>query len=571
MAKYFADIEDIEFNLFSFLEVQNHKKYSMEVQDIKDILSEYVKFIENEIFPSREPSDLEGVRLENGTVYVPKSIHKFHKSYYENGWFALGLPEPIGGVPVSEALNMACLSLGTSANVAYTMYPGLSKAALNVINLKGSEELRELYIAGMMDGRWGGTMCLTEAGAGSDVGALRTTAIPNGDGSFNIEGVKIFISGGDADIYENQIHLVLAKTPGAPDGTKGISLFLVPKVLVNDDKTLGATNNVICTKIEHKMGIHASATCELTFGGEGECKGWLIGKEFEGMQNMFIMMNEARLTCSMQGEAQASSAFLNSLHYAKERVQFGTEIANHGDVKRMLLKMRAVSRGLRALTYYTADLFDASKNKEEAEGLINFLTPICKAYCTEEGFLVSAEAVQVHGGYGYCQEYGVEQYVRDSIIGKIYEGTNGIQALDLVTRKILKDQGKSLGIVTKKIMTFLGKLDDNLSTEKEMIVSSLKTYDQVMKKIQRVAQEKKFNEINEYAFDVLMMTSHIVVTWLLGEQSLKVNEKEEGFSQEFKQSKVDDFKVFTHYYLSKNEGLSKAILSDAIELSSLVL
>ncbi len=569
MAKYYSDLEDVEFNLFHFLKIQNFEEYGLDANDMKGILIEYDKFIENEIFPSREPSDLEGVRHENGNVIAPESLKKFHKAYHDNGWFSLGLPEAIGGTPVPEALAMGSVSLATGANTAYAMYPGLSKAALNVINLKGTDEMKNRYIPKMMEGLWSGTMCLTEAGAGSDVGALRTTANPNDDGSYNIKGVKIFISGGDSDLYENTVHLVLAKTPGAEEGTKGISLFVVPKHLVNDDQSLGDFNNVACTKIEHKMGIHASATCELTFGGEGDCKGWLIGDEFDGMATMFIMMNEARILCGIQGEAQANLAYLMAENYAKERVQFGTEISNHPDVKRMLFKMRASARGLRALILYTANLFDEVKEKAELQGRIELLTPICKAYTTEEGLLASLEAVQVHGGYGYCQEYGVEQFVRDTVIAKIYEGTNGIQAMDFVMRKILKDQGQSITLLLKDIGRFVENLNADYQYEQSVFGGALKDFQNVLGLIQKQAGDKDFNPILENCFDTLMMASHLTTAWLLGRHALEAQSAD--VSEKLKKTKKEDFSIYCRYFLTKNAGLAQSMLGGGPNVSSLEL
>jgi len=387
MGNYKADIRDVEFNLTELLKVQDWKEFGLEDNDIKGILSEYNKYVENEVFPTREPSDQVGVKHVNKKVIVPEVLHGVQKSFYDNGWFALGMPEAIGGTPVPESLYVACMSLATGANCAWTMYPGLSRAALNVINIKGDEFMKTHIVPQMMSGTWGGTMCLTEAGAGSDVGALRTTAKPLGNGKFAVQGTKIFISSGESDLYENNIHLVLARTPGGAEGTKGISLFVVPRFKINEDGSMGESNNVVCSKIEHKMGIHASATCEMQFGIDGQSEGWLIGEEFEGMATMFIMMNEARLYCGIQGESQANLAYMMAEQYSKERAQFGKEIINHPDVRRNLLKMRAMVRGMRALCLYTANLFNKAKTDHNKEAIIGLLTPICKAYCSELGYL----------------------------------------------------------------------------------------------------------------------------------------------------------------------------------------
>jgi hypothetical protein len=568
MPKYLSDLQDIEFNLFNFLNIEQYKNYGLEKQDIKSLLSEYNKFIATEVFPSREPSDIEGVKLVNGNVVVPECLKKFHHAFHENGFFALGQPEEIGGMPAPEALVIACTSLMTGANNAYSMYPGLTKAAMNVIRMKGDQKLKDTYLPKMMEGCWSGTMCLTEAGAGSDVGALRSTATPNNDGTYSIKGVKIFISGGEADLYENTIHLVLAKTPNAPEGTKGISLFVVPRFLATENAEVGANNNVVCTKVEHKMGIHASATCELNFGMNGECKGWMIGEEFDGMTSMFIMMNEARLLCGIQGEAQANLAYLMSEDYAKERSQFGKTINELPDVKRMLIKMRSASRGMRALCMYTADLFDQSKTDETKEGLIGLLTPITKAYCSEEGTQVSMEAVQTHGGYGYCQEYGVEQFLRDTVIAKIYEGTNGIQAMDFVMRKIVKNEGKDITMLLKKIGGFCASELGDYQAEKNLLLKSLSDLQEVLGDLTKDVVAKKFDKILGNSHDIMMMSSHLIVAWLLGEHAIKAK-KDSGLSSEYVTSKQEDFSFYARYYLSKNFGIKSNLQFSGLELSEL--
>jgi alkylation response protein AidB-like acyl-CoA dehydrogenase len=573
MAKYVSDLQDVYFNLFDVLKVHEVEKFGLGEDDIRGIVNEFDKFVEQEIFPTREKSDMEGVRLENGKVYAPESVKAVHKSFHENGWFALGFPEEIGGSPVSEAVNVGCIGLGTGANSAWMMYPGLSRAALNVINLKFNSPLKDVIVNKMITGEWGGTMCLTEAGAGSDVGALRSTATPNGDGSFNIKGVKIFISGGDNDLYSNIFHLVLARTPGAAEGTKGISLFLVPKFKIDAAGSLGELNDVVCTKIEHKMGIHASATCELTFGEANNCQGWLIGEEFEGMANMFIMMNEARLYCGIQGEAQANLAFKLTEQYAKERSQFGQELIKHPDVKRMLLRMRSLGRGMRAISLYTASLFDKGHDDKMAQAYIGFLTPICKSFCSEKGFQVSVDAVQVHGGYGYCTEYGIEQFVRDTKIATIYEGTNGIQAVDLVMRKVLKDQGKTLNSIAAEIMSFVNSLDEaTWSKQKAVILKSLAAATPIVERFASLAAQNKMEQILQHCTDFLDFCSNLVVAWRLGISAqiaqAKLNNANE-VDKSFYQSKMMDFKVFTQHFLVHNLSLAKTMTDLEEDITSI--
>jgi alkylation response protein AidB-like acyl-CoA dehydrogenase len=574
MGYYKADIRDIEFNLTELLKVQEWTDYGLGEQDIKGILAEYNKFVENEIFPTREPSDQQGVKHVNKKGLAPESIKGVQKSFYENGWFALGLPEDIGGTPVPEGLYVACMSLATGANVAWMMYPGLSRAAMNVINLKGSEFMKTHIVPKMMSGEWGGTMCLTEAGAGSDVGSLRSTAKPLDNGMYSIKGTKIFISSGESDLYANNMHLVLARTPKGGEGSKGISLFVVPRFKIKEDGTNGEANNVVCSKIEHKMGIHASATCELQFGVDGETQGWLIGEEFDGMATMFIMMNEARLYCGIQGESQANLAYQMANKYVKERAQFGKEIIHHPDVARNLLKMRAMSRGMRALCLHTANLFNKAHKDHQFESMIGLLTPICKAYCSEQGFLVSSTALQAHGGYGYCTEYGVEQFVRDTQIAMIYEGTNGIQAIDFVMRKILKDGGKALGALTNEIVASVQALDESkFKKEKDLFNKVLLSAQSMMQHISGYAKNNQYNLILQNCSDFLHFASQMVVGWKLLESAVLADQKlatAAGDDKAFYDSKIADFKVYCGHYLVHNLSTAKTItefVDDVTQLS----
>lgn len=565
MAKYRTDLKDISFNLFKDLKVQDHTQDYGE-NDLKDIIIQFDKFAENEVYSCRVEGDEVGVKLtEDRGVVVPESFKKATKQYYENGWFALGYPEEIGGMPAPHSVSFACTSIYVGANCALSMYSGLSQGAMNVILQVGSEEQKAKFIAPMMEGRWGGTMCLTEPGAGSDVGASKTTATPNDDGTYSVKGVKIFISSGESDIYENNIHLVLARTPGSEEGTKGLSLFIVPRSQVNEDGSVGDYNNVKCTKIEEKMGIHGSATCELTFGGEGDCRGWLIGKEHEGIVNMFIMMNEARLLCGIQGESQANLAYELTEQYAKERSQFNKEIINHPDVKRMLLKMRAMSRGMRSLILYTSNLFDVEKTGDKlAEKELALLTPVCKAYCTDEAFQVTVDAIQVHGGYGYCTEYGIEQFARDTKIATIYEGTNGIQALDFVMRKILKDKGETFMALGAKIQESLANpIASKWKNECASLATSMQKAQTILEHYGKYANDKNFDAILASSTDFLAFCGNLIVAWrllrgaIVAEELLAQGDEDKVYLE----SKALDFKIFCQHYLSRNAGIAQSILN----------
>lgn len=574
MAVYQSDLQDIFFNLFDV-----HKVHEMtdqfEENDLKDILREYDKFIGQEFFPCRETGDQEGVQLTKEGVKVPPSFHAPHKAFYENGWYGLGYSEDIEGIPAPEPIGFAAASIATGSNVSLSMYYGLTKGAMNVILKVGSEEQKKFYIPQMMSGAWGGTMCLTEPGAGSDVGNLKTTATPMEDGKYKMSGVKIFISSGDNDLYDNIIHLVLARTPGADAGTKGLSLFIVPKMKVNSDGSLNGSNDVFCTKVEEKMGIHGQATCELTFGQNGDCEGYLIGKEGEGMQNMFIMMNEARLLCGIQGESQANLCYALTRKYAEERVQFGTEIKNMPDVKRMLLKMRSMSRGLRALNIYAGCLIEKENHGDQSVASeLALLTPICKAYASEEGFQVSVDGVQVHGGYGFCSEYGIEQFVRDTKIATIYEGTNGIQAMDFVLRKILKDQGKTFMMIGQKVQKTMQKeIAKEWDHELRMMGKSMEQSENILKKYAAFMAAKNMNGVLSSAYDFLMYCGNIVLSWQLLEQACVAKEKlgsaESDDNKRYYESKIIDFKVFCQQFLVRNLAIAQSILNFDEDLSGL--
>ena len=575
MAKFKIDLEDIYFNLFSDLKVQDSIEDFGE-NDLKDVINQYAKFVENEVDPTRVPGDEQGVTLdpEKGVI-VPECFKTALKKYYENGWYGLGYAEELGGMPMSQSVTSACHSIFLGANVALSMYTTLTQGCMNVILKVGSDDQKNYYVPKMMEGAWGGTMCLTEPGAGSDVGAVKSTATPNDDGSYNIKGVKIFISSGDNDIYENIIHLVLARTPGAVEGTKGLSLFIVPKYQ-SENGNLGDFNNVKCTKIEEKMGIHGSSTCELTFGGEGDCVGYMIGNEFEGMNNMFIMMNEARLMCGVQGEAQGNLVYELTKQYVGERSQFGKEIVHHPDVKRMMLKMRAMGRGMRSLILYASDLMDKEEHGDEAAAKeLALLIPIVKSYCTDEGFQLSVDAIQLHGGYGFCTEYGIEQFARDTKIATIYEGTNGIQSIDFVMRKILGDKAATFTKLAEKIQKEMASAaGKGMDKELEVLGMSLAKGQKVMERYGAFAAEKKFDNILASSMDYLNYCGNITVAWrlLVGANIAQDALGSCGDAEKaFLESKIMDFKVFCQHYLTRNVGIAHSILNFEQDLTSLEL
>lgn len=474
MANLLVDERDIKFVLYEQLNIEElceseiYSEFSREMFDM--VLEAATKLAEKELAPTNADGDAKGVVLEGGQVRVPESFHKAYQLYCEGGWSTLAVDPNEGGQGFPNVIYCATIELFGAANQALLMYPGLTIGSARLIEKYGTEDQKRTYMDNMYSGIWGGTMCLTEPQAGSDVGALRTKAIRRPDGAYNISGNKIFISAGDHDLTENIIHMVLARVEGAPAGTKGISIFIVPKFRLENGGLV--PNDVITMAAEKKMGIHGSATCALNFGEKDDCIGYLLGQENEGMRIMFNMMNEARLAVGFQGLAQASAAYMQALRYAKERYQ-GPDIATmrdplapkvpiiqHPDVRRMLMWMKSMTEGIRGLLYYAGyceDRVKTAKSVEEAakyQGFLDILIPICKAYSSDMGFRCTELAVQVHGGYGYCREYPVEQYLRDCKIASIYEGTNGIQALDLVGRKL----GYKQGILFKSIVEETGNL-----------------------------------------------------------------------------------------------------------------
>jgi len=486
MAQFIADRRDVDFVLHEQLQVETlskHEKYAeFNKKTIDLIISEARNLALKELLPTQVDGDREGARFENGKVTAPESFHKAWELYKEGEWVALSDAPEWGGQGMPATLSLAASDYFIGANFAFMMYPGLTHGAGRLVQTFGTPKQKDLFLKKMFSGEWTGTMLLTEPEAGSDVGALSTSAVKNDDGTYSISGNKIFISSGEHDMAENIIHPVLARIEGAPEGTKGISMFLVPKIRVNDDGSLGEPNDVVCTGIEEKMGIHGNATCSLSLGSKGNCCGTLLGEENKGMRAMFQMMNEARLLVGLQGLACASPAYMYAVNYARERVQGrhllkaleddapSVPIIEHPDIRRLLLTMKVYVEGMRSLLYYIGNCGDklriSAKEEDKAryQGLIDLLIPVAKGYVTDKAFEVCNLGVQVYGGYGYIKEYPMEQLLRDCRITQIYEGTNGIQAMDLLGRKLGMNKGKP-------IMDFLGEVQQTIAAAKS--VSSL--------------------------------------------------------------------------------------------------
>ncbi len=469
--RYKADLREFNFLLFEQFKLgellERERFAGWGEEEIRTSLSECYRFAREVLGPLNVVGDTQGCRVEHGQVVTPTGFKDAWKKLYESGWRSIGVPAEYGGAGAPRTVQILVEELLSGSNAAFNLYPGLAYGAAEVIEHFGTAEQKKLFCQPMFGGKWGGTMCLTEPHAGTDVGSAKTSATRNPDGSYSIRGTKIFISGGDHDLAENIVHLVLARTPDAPPGTKGLTLFIVPKFRVNPDGTLAKGNDVAVGAIEHKMGINGSATCMLNFGDSGECIGFPVGGEEklnQGMPQMFKLMNAARISVGVQGAAVASSAYLNALDYAKERKQGSSithwkdataprvPILEHADVRRMLLHMKAVTEGIRALavklTYHQDNVDSARAGDEKGamyhQGQVDLLVPLVKAYGSDQGFRICEMAIQTYGGAGYTRDYPVEQYCRDAKIFSIYEGTNHIQAMDLVGRKLGQAGGANL-------------------------------------------------------------------------------------------------------------------------------
>ncbi|MDG1863696.1 MAG: acyl-CoA dehydrogenase C-terminal domain-containing protein [Yoonia sp.] len=475
MPIYNAPVKDIQFVLHDLLKVskQDIAGYAdLDREFTGAVIEEAGKIATDVLAPLNQIGDTEGCVLENGIVRTPTGFKAAFDQVRAGGWTSMDCDEVYGGQGLPYLMSMAALEPSVSANMAFNMYQGLTHGAYSAINVHGTDAQKQKYLPKMVTCEWTGTMNLTEPHCGTDLGLMRTKAVPNGDGSYKISGQKIFISAGDHDMADNIIHLVLAKIPGGPEGIKGVSLFIVPKIRINEDGSLGERNGVSVGKIEEKMGIHGNATCVMNYD---EAEGVLLGEEHKGMRAMFVMMNEARLGVGLQGYAQAEAAYQNAVFYANDRLQgravTGAEnpdgpadpLIVHPDIRRNLMDQKSFVEGARAFTMWGANLIDrAHKNQDaEADGLISLMTPVIKGFLTDKGFENAVAAQQVYGGHGYIEEWGMSQFARDARIAMIYEGANGVQALDLVGRKLAQDGGKHVMAFFEMVKTFIKENDGN--------------------------------------------------------------------------------------------------------------
>ena len=585
MPVYSAPMENIKFILHDVLKADKLTQipgYEEATDELVDqILEEGAKLCEEVLFPINQSGDAEGCTYENGVVRTPKGFKEAYDAFTQGGWTGVSGDPEYGGMGLPMLVNTVMQEMICSANFSFGMYPGLSQGAYEALHHYGTDEQKQTYLPKLLTGEWSGTMCLTEPHCGTDLGLIRTKADDNGDGSYNITGTKIFISAGEHDLTENIIHLVLARLPDASEGVKGISLFVVPKFL---PENMGV-NGVTCGSIEHKMGIKASATCVMNFES---AKGWLVGEPHKGLKAMFTMMNAARLGVAMQGLGIAEVAYQNALAYAKDRLQMraldGTKapdkpadpIIVHPDVRRMLLTSKAFCEGARALSYWVGMNLDISlkhpdaAEREKADDLVALLTPIVKAYQTDMGFEVSSLAMQVHGGHGYIWEYGVEQYARDARIAMIYEGTNGIQALDLVGRKMGAHMGRYLRRFFHPVSEFIEKHQADADLQ-EFIFPLAKAFAKLQQSTAIIAQKglKDPNEAGAASVDYLRQFALVAMGYMWIQMAKVAQEKlKDGGDNkaEFYQSKIKTARFYFNRMLPEADWHFKAVMAGADSL-----
>jgi len=591
MNPYSAPLRDIRFALHEVLRAPEHYaeigRTDLDVDFVDSVLEEAARFAERVVAPTNESGDLVGARLENGSVIAPPGFKEAYRQFVGDGWAALcgaaeyggqGMPESFGG-PVGEMM--------VSANMSWKLYSGLTDSAVLLMQEHASDELKKVYLSKLVTGEWPGTMCLTEAAAGTDLGLVRTQAEPEEGGSYRITGSKTFISSGDHDLSENIVHMVLARLPDAPPGTKGISLFLVPKRLPDAQGAPGELNGVTCGRLEEKLGIHGSATCVMDFDG---ARGWLVGQINAGLKCMFVMMNHARLWVGLQGLAQAERSWQASLAYARERRQGRAArgsaspdkpadlLIEHADIRRMLLTQKALVEGSRMMVYLACLLMDKAiyhpdeGERNKAADLLAILTPIVKAFVTDAGIEVTDHGIQVHGGYGYVRESGVEQFYRDARITSIYEGTNGVQALDLLGRKVLGSGGKLARALGGQIGGFCQAhaADEALTDFVPRLAGLLKEWSEATEQVaQRAARDP--DEVTAAATDYLRFTGYLCMAWCWGQAAAVAVAALKGKSEEsaYYEAKLATARFFFTRLLPRAEAHLDALQAGSASIMAL--
>jgi alkylation response protein AidB-like acyl-CoA dehydrogenase len=591
MPEYKAPLRDIRFAMQELLDFDGHYQKLPGAEDasmdmVDAILEEAGKFASQVLSPLNQSGD-QGCRLGEAGVETPDGFKEAYARYIEGGWPSLAQAPDFGGQGLPDSLATIVAEINGSANWSWTMYPGLSHGAMTTLMTHATEALRDRYLPPLVEGRWTGTMCLTEPQAGSDLALLRTRAEPNEDGSYSISGTKIFISAGEHDMAENILHIVLARLPEAPAGNKGISLFLVPRFTVNDDGSLGEANSLGCGSLEHKMGIHGNATCVMNFDG---ARGFLLGEPNRGLACMFTFMNNARLFIAQQGICHAELSYQGALSYARDRLQMRSlrgaaqpeksadPIIVHPDVRRMLLTQKAFAEGGRAFSYLCAQLVDLAHGAEDpaerqrAEERLALLIPIAKGFLTEAGVEAASLGIQVFGGHGYIAEWGMEQILRDARIAPIYEGTNGIQALDLLGRKVNGSKGALQRDFAAEVQAFIESERNNV--ELTDLIAELE------RQLQRwnSLTERLITEIGEdpaqlgaAAFDYLMYSGYTVLAYIWARSAVKAQQALAGGSSEtaFYQAKLSTARFYFRRILPRNEGLAATLMDGADTLLDL--
>lgn len=588
MAEYRVPLKDMNFLLFDVFGAEQMWQSLPKLAETVDrdtaeaILQECAKIAEQEIAPIAREGDETGVSFDNGKVTTAPGYQQAFNTYVEGGWTALGGDPEFGGMGMPKMLTALHEEMLCAADISFALYPGLTAGAALSLAKHGSHELKERYLTKMYSGEWAASMCLTEAHAGSDLGIIRTKAVPQADGSYRITGNKIFITGGEHDLTDNIIHLVLAKLPDAPEGPRGISLFLVPKFKVNDDESVGESNNVSCGAIEHKMGIHASATCVMNFD---DAEGYLIGELNKGLACMFTMMNFERIGVGIQGIGAADRSYQNAVEYAKDRVQGraltgaknpekeADSILVHGDVRRMLMNMRALTEGSRALSTYISQQLDYAsygEDEQQAKGetLTALLTPLAKAFFTDMGFDSTVAGQQIFGGHGYIREWGQEQLVRDCRIAQIYEGTNGIQAMDLLARKVAGSKGQMMAVFINEVRSYLsGTTADNMAEFIAPLTDAVNDLEQLTKDILAKAEANP-DELGAAANDYLHVFGYTAMAFIwakMAEVALAKLDSGDGFYQ----AKLTTARYYFSHLLPRRISLITSVNAGAQALFNL--
>ncbi len=574
MQIYKTPLREFKFLIEDFLKLNESeflKKQDLETSDLLLILEEASKLCEETLLPLNQSGDNEGCKFDNGKVTAPLGFKNAYKIFAENGWQGLKVKEEFGGQNLPYIMNMLLDEMISSTNMSFGLYPGLTANAIDAIEKSGTDDLKKLYLPNLASGKWTGTMNLTEPQCGTDLGLSKTMAKLNKDGSYNITGTKIFITCGEHDLSENIIHLVLARTPGAPDGIKGISLFLVPKFLPNENNLFDVRNNVECGSIEKKMGIHASPTCVMHYN---DAKGWLVGDINKGMKAMFIMMNGARLFVGIQGLGLSETAFQSSLYYSKERLQgrlsssknIADPILVHPEIRKNLLYIKSINEAVRGLTLLTGNFFDLVENstdenqKKSAENFIALMTPIIKSYASDKSVENTNRAMQIYGGHGFITDHGMEQLVRDARITTIYEGTNGIQALDLIGRKLNIDNGILFKEFVDIIDNYISKINKNDEMTKylDLYLPSYEKFKNILEFIKSIKDEK---EIYSNAVEFLNLCSLISLGYIwLRFIEISTNKLKQS-QDEFYNSKIETGNFFLTKLLTEIQMLSDNIKS----------